>query len=80
MNGTHRPDGIFIAAGFEDLPDEQSGGFSLVDIAPTVLSAMGTEPLSQTTDGAVLTGAHREYTLEEERLVAARLRAMGYLE
>lgn len=80
MNGTHRPDGIFIAAGFEQPLDGHSGAFSLVDIAPTVLSAMGTLPLSQTTDGAVLAGVHRDYTSEEERLVAARLRAMGYLE
>ena len=79
MNGTHRPNGIFIANGFGKLPDSDASGFSLVDVAPTVLAAMGL-PAGPDFDGDALGAEHREYTAEEEAVVAARLRAMGYLE
>jgi hypothetical protein len=80
MNGTHRPNGIFIASGFDDLQEPGSGGFCLVDIAPTILCAMGAPMQATTLDGAALAGPRREYSAAEEELVAARLRAMGYLE
>ena len=80
MNGTHRKHGIFIATGFDELAAASAEGFSLVDVAPTVLAAMGAPPLSGKVDGAALAGAARAYSEQEEELVAARLRAMGYLD
>jgi predicted AlkP superfamily phosphohydrolase/phosphomutase len=80
MNGTHRPDGIFIAAGFETETATADAKLALVDVAPTVLESMGAGPLSHEPDGRARGEGRREYTAEEERVVAARLRAMGYLE
>jgi len=74
MNGTHRPDGIFIApslpAGERGLPR------TLVDVAPWLLDRMGL-------DWQVGVGREPErvgYTPEEDARVAERLRALGYLE
>ncbi|MEM7349425.1 MAG: alkaline phosphatase family protein [Acidobacteriota bacterium] len=51
LSGSHRPDGIFLAAG----PDFQSGeieGLSILDIAPTLLAALGL-PVSEELPGRV---------------------------
>jgi predicted AlkP superfamily phosphohydrolase/phosphomutase len=79
MNGTHRPNGILIAHGFEEL-QEPAAGFSLVDVAPNVLRAIGVGAECQQRPGGALGSGEHEYTPEEEEIVAARLRAMGYLE
>ena len=80
MNGTHRSNGIFIANECENLPPSAAGTLSLVDVAPSVLAAMGCPSLERDIDGQARAGEHREYTHAEEAMVAARLRAMGYLE
>jgi len=80
MNGTHRPDGVLIASGGAT----ELGRFaerwpaSLSRVAPALAHAMG---LPGAEGGAQEPGADpRPYAPEEERLVAARLRALGYLE
>jgi predicted AlkP superfamily phosphohydrolase/phosphomutase len=76
MNGTHRPDGIWIAAGagaerWGRLP-EPAG---LRDAAPALLGAMGVP-----WDAGAGGGAAIPYSEAEEAAVAERLRALGYLE
>ncbi len=79
MNGTHRPEGIFIAigggqpgkAGAELAPE------SLSRVAPALARAMGlrwTPGEGEDESGGVA------YTREENEMVAARLRALGYLD
>jgi predicted AlkP superfamily phosphohydrolase/phosphomutase len=75
MNGTHRPDGIWIAhdpAGrwAPPLPE------CLAQVAPLLLDGIGVpwEGASSSNDAA------QGYTDEESALVEARLRALGYLE
>ncbi|MBW2389288.1 MAG: alkaline phosphatase family protein [Deltaproteobacteria bacterium] len=90
MNGTHRADGILIGTGTDlrlaqqqpsqDLPGREHP--RLVDMAPTLLAAMGIE--WETSEGeadgvSIPLGQHR-YSVEEEAMVAERLRALGYLE
>ncbi|MCH8132008.1 MAG: hypothetical protein IIA30_05620 [Myxococcales bacterium] len=56
---------------------------SIVDVAPTILGAMGipwTGRDEAGPDGADFLEPRRDYTPEEEARVAARLRALGYLE
>jgi hypothetical protein len=81
MNGTHRPEGVWVATGAES----QSPGArpSLRDVAPTILSAMGIpwgDDDAVGPDGADFLAPRQDYTPEEEERVAARLRALGYLE
>ena len=74
MNGTHRPEGLFVAAGgFERFRDRD---VSIVDVAPALLAAMdvGWE------DAPVGGRPPRGYGAAEEERVRARLRALGYLE
>ncbi len=74
MNGTHRSDGILIAS------DPQPGGplpASIVDVAPALLAALGVPAGGDPADGA---SPVRAYTPDQEARVAARLRALGYLE
>jgi predicted AlkP superfamily phosphohydrolase/phosphomutase len=74
MNGTHRPEGLFVASrGFERFGDRD---VSIVDVAPALLAAMdiGWE------DAPVGGRARRGYGAAEEERVRARLRALGYLE
>ena len=75
MNGVHRPDGVLIASG------EGAGLASerprIVDVAPTVLEALGVD-WDESLDGVAL--GRREPTPDEEAIVASRLRALGYLE
>ena len=79
MNGTHRPEGIWLASGegAERLACEP--GPRLEDIAPTLLAALGVA-WDGALDGSVLGGPPRAYDPDEEALVAKRLRQLGYLE
>jgi len=75
MNGTHRPDGIWLADG----PAVADAPSHLERVAPALLSALGVA--WQPPDGD--TGPEppsAEYTPAEEARVASRLRALGYLE
>ena len=74
MNGTHRPEGIWIASAaarswLGDTP-------VLADVAPALLRAIGGNPVAERSSAP----AESPYTPEEEARVAARLRALGYLE
>ncbi len=74
MNGTHRPDGVLLATG----PGSEAlaGVRALSQLAPACLRAMGVA----WADGDAVTGRRAPYTDEEAAEVAARLRALGYLE
>jgi predicted AlkP superfamily phosphohydrolase/phosphomutase len=77
MNGTHRPDGIFIASEAEGLTGAAPPR-SLADVAPWLLERMGiagSDPGDR--EG---TETRRDYTPEEDAMVAERLRSLGYLE
>jgi predicted AlkP superfamily phosphohydrolase/phosphomutase len=78
MNGTHRPEGIWIADGDAArwLEDPSPG---LEEVAPAVLAGLGVGA-GLGVSGAAAPGPERAYTAEEEARVAARLRALGYLE
>jgi predicted AlkP superfamily phosphohydrolase/phosphomutase len=82
MNGTHRPDGIFIspnARGTQKEAEEEtaSGPRHLSDVAPWLLRAMGVEWEGARAEGG---STRKTYTPEEDALVADRLRVMGYLD
>jgi predicted AlkP superfamily phosphohydrolase/phosphomutase len=72
MNGTHRHDGIWLAT---DPRSERPT--SIASVAPVVLDALGIEAAASG-DGRPRTPL--PYSAEEEARVAARLRALGYLE
>ena len=80
MNGTHRSDGIFVGVGAEFSAADARP--RLVDMAPTLLLAMGIEwdQGGEESDGNSIPLERRRYTDEEEALAAERLRALGYLE
>ncbi|MBW2293476.1 MAG: hypothetical protein JRG94_14360, partial [Deltaproteobacteria bacterium] len=90
MNGTHRADGILIGTGTDlrlaqeqpsrDLPGREHP--RLVDMAPTLLAAMGIEweASEGEADGVSIPLGQHRYSVEEEAMVAERLRALGYLE
>jgi len=63
--GTHRPDGIFIAAGAGIAPGRVLPEASIVDVAPTVLYSLGL-PIPTDLEGRAVTGCF------EERLLATR--------
>ncbi len=86
MNGSHRPEGVL----FLSRPVAHIDA-TLEDVAPTMLSALGVPgPPMEGRDlfgarqsGAVETRADHEtapYTPEEEAIIEARLRALGYFE
>lgn len=75
MNGTHRSTGIWIAAGAPD-PLRGVSQPRLSQVAPALLGVLGLHP----TRGGVEASGTRRYSEDEETLVAARLRALGYLE
>jgi len=74
MNGTHRRAGIWIDA-HGDLPQPPGG---LAEAAPAIARAMGA-PWAPADDGDGA-AARRDYSAEEDAVVAERLRALGYLE
>nr|MCS5635679.1 alkaline phosphatase family protein [Myxococcota bacterium] len=79
MNGTHRQDGIFIASGGG--PRGEDGRTlapdSLARVAPAIARGMG---LRWTPGNGGGEPGSRAYSDEESDMVAARLRALGYLE
>jgi predicted AlkP superfamily phosphohydrolase/phosphomutase len=80
MNGTHRADGIWIAAGPElpaHAPPER-----LSAVAPWLARAMGLAWPAATGVSAHDAGSppSAEYSADEEAMVAERLRALGYLD
>lgn len=75
MNGTHRPEGILLAAGGLELAPRE-GPASIVDVAPALLRAMGLA----WQDGDAVERPRWSYGRAEEERVRGRLRALGYLE
>jgi predicted AlkP superfamily phosphohydrolase/phosphomutase len=73
MNGTHRPEGVFISSRVDLAPR------GIAEVAPTLLHAMGIA-WSAPSNPEHPSGDRREYTPAEQQAVAARLRALGYLE
>jgi predicted AlkP superfamily phosphohydrolase/phosphomutase len=75
MNGTHRPEGIWIdhATAGAAFP---TGHATLAEAAPAILRAMGLS-YAESPAGPP---APRSYTAEEEAIVAERLRRLGYLD
>ena len=81
MNGTHRPDGIFVAIGDdpEGVASEAAtrSRLGLADVAPTLLRIMDVRGEG---DASATLPERLDYTDEEDAMVAERLRALGYLE
>ena len=83
MNGTHRPDGLAIAA--DPASAEAFGLFGgahaprLADVAPAILRALGVAA-GASAPGAAPGPASAPYGADDEAVIAARLRALGYLE
>jgi predicted AlkP superfamily phosphohydrolase/phosphomutase len=75
MNGTHRPEGIWIEHG-RAAPAFATGHAALTDAAPVILRAMGLAH----SDSAAGPPTARAYTAAEEAIVAERLRRLGYLD
>lgn len=75
MNGTHRPHGIWIAHGPGAQACLTGAAPALRDVAPALLGALGVGAEADSAERPA-----RPYTPEEEERVAARLRALGYLE
>jgi predicted AlkP superfamily phosphohydrolase/phosphomutase len=76
MNGTHRRNGIWLAT----QPTSERPA-SIVQVAAVVLRALGIEAdAAGDADTGGRSVASVPYSAEEEALVAARLRALGYLE
>jgi predicted AlkP superfamily phosphohydrolase/phosphomutase len=75
MNGTHRPDGVFIAVG---ATSEGPVPCALAQVTPWLLAEMGIawERDRETAPAP----SPLAYSPEEDDRVAARLRALGYLE
>jgi predicted AlkP superfamily phosphohydrolase/phosphomutase len=79
MNGTHRAEGILIATGEQGLAQSAALPASIVDVAPTLLDALGIRA-DGPRDGVSMRRDRIPYSSDEQALVAARLRALGYLE
>ena len=82
MNGTHRPEGVWIAHGEGAARPAEAAHPHLRDVAPTLLAALGVawESEGAGPDGADLLREHVAYSEAEQAQVARRLRALGYLE
>ena len=82
MNGTHRSDGILIDvrndANDEQEPRNPALPARLADVAPLMANLMGLD--WQPAAASPGDGQRRDYTDEEDAIVAGRLRALGYLE
>ena len=76
MNGTHRSDGIFIASHLGDLQPNARPA-RLGEVATWMAELLG---LAWRPSGSDTAGTRREYTEQEDAIIAARLRALGYLE
>jgi hypothetical protein len=76
MNGTHRPAGIWLATGAR-AGERAERPASIAGVAATVLGALGIDP---TAGRSSPPPAPAPYSDAEEACVAARLRALGYLE
>lgn len=72
MNGSHRPDGLFILAGAGARPGVRLEGAQITDVAPTLLHLLGA-PLPGDLDGRVLVEAlaARDEAQFESNLAAA---------
>jgi predicted AlkP superfamily phosphohydrolase/phosphomutase len=79
MNGAHRPDGVWIAAGPGLRADPEVGSMRIESVAPALLSLRGFG-LETGSDRAPAPPRDQPYTAAEEEVVAERLRALGYLE
>jgi predicted AlkP superfamily phosphohydrolase/phosphomutase len=80
LNGTHRREGLCIASGAEWQGLGLVGGTrtpSLAEVGPALLGALGVEA---TPDAAAPPASRHDYDAGDEVLVAARLRALGYLD
>jgi predicted AlkP superfamily phosphohydrolase/phosphomutase len=75
MNGTHRPDGIWLAVGGV-AGGPPSPPASIAAVAPALLALLGLAPDAE---GCAPCGP-APYDAAQEARVAARLRALGYLE
>ena len=80
MNGTHRPAGVWIATGAAVDWLDPSSAPSLDDVAPALARALDLPGRWEDGDSDMDASPRRVYTAEEEARVAARLRALGYLE
>jgi predicted AlkP superfamily phosphohydrolase/phosphomutase len=82
MNGTHRPDGVWIAHGEGAAAPAGASHPRLRDVAPTLLAALGVDWESPDAgpDGCDGMRDRIAYSEAEEAQVARRLRALGYLE
>jgi predicted AlkP superfamily phosphohydrolase/phosphomutase len=58
-SGTHRPDGIFVAAGPGIAAGRALDGASIVDVAPTLLHSLGLE-VPEDLEGRVLPGCYED--------------------
>jgi len=72
-NGAHRPDGVWLAVGGPRL----AAPASIAGVAPALAGALG---LAGGDGGEAPPPASAPYDAGQEALVAARLRALGYLE
>lgn len=71
MNGVHRPDGVWIG------PDGLGVPEAMPRVAHALLRVIGVKPSASEGGG---TPTPRAYSEEEDTIVAARLRKLGYLE
>ncbi len=79
LSGSHRPDGIFLAAGPDIRPGEVDG-FTVMDVAPTLLALLGL-PVSKELPGRVVTEVLRpaflaDFPLETTPAYRMRWRAV----
>jgi predicted AlkP superfamily phosphohydrolase/phosphomutase len=73
MNGTHRPAGVWLAVGGA----APAAPASIAGVAPALAATLG---LEDAPPAAPAGAPPAPYDAEQEALVAARLRALGYLE
>jgi predicted AlkP superfamily phosphohydrolase/phosphomutase len=79
MNGAHRPAGLWLAVG-GDAAVRAAAPASIAGVAPLLAAALGLAEAPGAGDDAARAPVPAPYDAGEEALVAARLRALGYLE